>query len=224
MRVAVLIPCRPDGGRRDELLRWTTGRLAALHPGYQIAVGHHHADEGPFNRSAALNRAAEQAAGADVYVVSDGDSFVAADQLERAALTAACTGLPTWAFDRFCYLDRPTTDALLAGAPEDPTTFANEFTLKRTVSSMLAIPADLWAAIGGADEGFVGWGGEDVALAIALTTVGRGEGRLPGDVWHLWHPPAPHIADDVFPARLARYEAAKGDRDTMLALLDGLRA
>lgn len=222
MKVAVLIPCRPDGGRRDKLQEWTVARLRALHPAFEIAVGHHHADEGPFNRARALNRAAAEAADADVFVVADGDSFVAERQLDEAILYADTFGQVTFAYDRYCYLSKTMSDQVMAGHQGDWTPGV-EFTMQGTCSSMLAIPAALWREIGGADEGFVGWGGEDVALSLALQTFGGGAGRIPGDVWHLWHAPAPHVADDLWPGRVERYAEAAYDRTAMRALLDELR-
>ena len=223
MNVAVLIPNRPDGGRRDALLAWTVNRLRTLHPGFQIAVGQHGADEGAFNRSAALNRAAAQASDADVFVLADGDSFVGASQLEQAIATATSCRQVTFAFDRYCYLSRQMSDQIMAGFVGDWTPGV-EFTMQGTCSSMVVVPAALWWEIGGADEGFVGWGGEDVALSLALQTFGSGLQRVHGDVWHLWHPPAPHVADDLWPGRVDRYAAAAYDKGRMRALLHQLRA
>jgi hypothetical protein len=223
VKVAVLIPNRSDGGRRDDLLAWTTERLGRLHPGFQIAVGHHDADEGAFNRSAALNRAAAQASDADVFVLADGDSFVGAEQLDGSVMLAAATGQVTFAYDRYCYLSRSMSDRVLAGFEGDWTPGV-EFTMQGTCSSMVVVPASLWWEIGGADEGFVGWGGEDVALSLALQTFGGGLQRVHGDVWHLWHAPAPHVADDLWPGRVELYADASYDRPKMAALLERLRA
>lgn len=223
MKVAVLIPNRPDGCRRDDLLTWTTERLERLHPGFQIAVGRHDADEGAFNRSAALNRAAVQAPDADVFVLADSDSFVGAGQLDHAVLKAAAAGQVTFAYDRYCYLSRHMSDAIMAGFIGDWTPGV-EFTMQGTCSSMVVIPAALWWEIGGADEGFVGWGGEDVALSLALQTFGGGLQRVRGDVWHLWHAPAPHVSDDLWPGRVELYANASYDRSKMAALLERLRA
>lgn len=220
MKVAVLIPNRSDGGRRDQLLAWTTARLADLHPGFAIHVGSH--DDGPFNRSAALNAAASQATDADILVLADGDSFVGADQLDAAVAAAAEHQQVTFAYDRYCYLSKAMSDQVMAGFVGDWTPGV-EFTMQGTCSSMVVVPAALWWEIGGADEGFVGWGGEDVALSLALQTFGGGLQRTTGDVWHLWHPPAPHVADDLWPDRVDRYAKAAYDRDAMTALLDELR-
>lgn len=228
MNVAVLIPARSDGGRRDALLTWTTGRLRAEHPDHTIAVGHHEIDEGPFNRSAAVNRAAAQAGPADVYVVADGDSFVGARQLDAAVQRASDTGRITFAYDRFNYLNRAMSDQVMAGYQGDwhP---GVEWALHGTCSSMVCVPADLFDQVGGFDEGFVGWGMEDIGFSLACQALGGGMERIEGAVWHLHHPMSPenHQQSPLYQAnvaRMRRYEAADYDPDAMRALLADLRA
>lgn len=221
MHVAVLIPRRPDYGRRDQLAEWTQARWGDLHPDFEVIEGHHL--EGPFNRSAAINSAAAQADDADVFVVADCDSFVDAGQLRRAIDRAMSSGQVTFAYDRFAYLSRSMSDAIMDGFAGDwwP---GVEWTLAGTCSSMVVIPGDLWRELGGCDEGFVGWGGEDVALSLALQTLGGGMQREPGEVWHLWHPPAPHTHDDIWPDRMDLYAKAAYDKTAMRQLVDRLRA
>lgn len=221
MNVAVLVPRRADGGRRDRLTEWTNERWAQLHPDFKVIEGHH--DEGHFNRSKAINNAAGQMPDADVFVIADSDSFVAPAQLTEAITTARRTGQVTFAYDRFAYVNRPMSDLIMDGYAGDwwP---GVEWTLAGTCSSMVVVPGGLWREYGGADEGFVGWGGEDIAISLALQTFGGGMKRVHGEVWHLWHAPAPHTHDDVFPARMQLYADAAYDRPKMRALVDRLRS
>lgn len=221
MTVAVVIPRRSDGGRRDQLAEWTRRRLSELHPDFAVIEGHH--DDGPFNRSAAINAAVAEAPEAETFIIADSDSIVSAHQLERAIDTARRTGQVTFAYDRFCYLNRHMSDQVMAGFNGDwyP---GVEFTMQGTCSSMVVVPGALWREYGGADEGFVGWGGEDIAISLALQTFGGGMQRIQGDVWHLWHAPAPHTHDDVFPARMQLYADAAYDRPKMRELVDRLRS
>ncbi|QXC59333.1 hypothetical protein KSP35_13065 [Aquihabitans sp. G128] len=219
--VLVVVPRRADGGHRDRLWAWLRERWEHAHPTYRLVEGHH--DEGPFNRSAAINAGVAEGGPFDVLVIADGDSFVAPLQLERAVATAARTGQLTLAYDRFCYLDEAMSRRVVEGfdGSWEP---GVAWSLDWTCSSMVVVPAALWAELGGADEGFVGWGGEDFALRHALETFGGGMHRIPGPVWHLWHPGAPHDADDVFPGRQALYADAAGNPVAMRRLVDGLRA
>lgn len=221
MTVAVVIPRRADGGRRDLLAAWTAARWARVHPEFLVVEGHH--DDGPFNRSAAINAAVAQAPDADTYVIADSDSFVAPEQLDRAIRTATRTGHVTFAYDRFCYLDHAMSEQIMGGFNGDwyP---GVKWTMTGTCSSMVVVPGDLWRTYGGADEGFVGWGGEDIAISLALQTFGGGMQRIPGEVWHLFHPPAPHTHDDVWPDRMNLYSEAAYDQAAMRALVDRLRS
>jgi hypothetical protein len=58
-----------------------------------------------------------------------------------------------------------------------------------SVSSVVVVGRELWDIVGGFDEMFRGWGYEDTAFAAACETFGRII-RMPGEVWHLWHPTA----------------------------------
>lgn len=219
--VAVVVPRRADGGHRDAVWRWLRERWEYAHPTYRIVEGHH--EDGPFNRSAAINAGVAAAGPHDVLVIADADSFVAPSQLVRAVHLAESTGQLVLAYDLFHYLDEKMSRRVMAGQ-QGSWLPGVAWSLDWSCSSMVVVPAALWADMGGADEGFVGWGGEDFALRHALETLGGGMHRVPGPVWHLWHPPSPHDADDVFPARQRLYEAAAGDPGAMRALLAELRS
>jgi len=58
----------------------------------------------------------------------------------------------------------------------------------------LAVRKRAYDAIGGHDESFVGWGGEDVEFLSRLRTLWCSEGgRVP--IVHVWHPFAPQKAN-----------------------------
>lgn len=218
MRVIVAVPRRADGGHRDRVWNWLRDRWEAEHPDWPVIEGHHHV--GPFNRSAAINRAASGPW--DVMIIADADSFVSSEQAVAAAEMAARTGQVTFAYDQFAYLSRKMSDRVMGGYLGDwwP---GVEWTMTGTCSSMVAVPRRPWDECGGADEGFdTGWGGEDIALSLMLQTFGGGMHRIPGAVWHLWHAPAPRTHDG-WPERIKRYADAAYDRAAMRALIDELR-
>lgn len=222
MKVAVLVPRRADGGYRDQVWAWVKDRLGREHPDYSVHEGHHD-DGGMFNRSAAINAAAAEAPDADVYIVADADSFVGGDNLRAAVELAATAGQMVLAYDRFCYLNKPMSDLVMGGF------LGNwwpgvEWTMPGTCSSMVVVPRKIWDQAQGFDEGFVGWGMEDVAASHAFQTFGGGLQRIPGDVWHLWHPTAPHDNNDANVARMKLYEAVSYDKPKMRALIKKLRA
>lgn len=237
----VLVPRRADGGRRDEIWAWIQDRWASELPDWPLHVGTHD-DGGPFNRAIAVNEAARAAGGWDVAVIADSDSFCGTGQLIEAVNTAVRTGLMTLAFTRFCYLTPAGSEKVMAGFDGSWERYI-EWTLNGGCSSMVAMPRPVWDAIGGMDEGFVGWGEEDIALSVSAQTLAPGRQvhepgqdvwqlrhgfhRLPGDCWHLWHPVS-ETNDPNLPgykanvARRERYVDAAHQPEKMRALLDEL--
>ncbi|KAA0101257.1 hypothetical protein CIW49_07185 [Mycolicibacterium sp. P1-18] len=220
----ILVPYRPDGGRRDQLWTFTHAWLEARHPDYAIYVGA--SPEGLFNRSAAINAAAVEAGDWDVAVVCDSDTVVPAAQLEEAVATAHRTGLLTSALSKVVELSRESTDLLLSGVDADVTRLKKDRTRTKddmTQSSVLAVPRSLWDAVGGFDEEFCGWGCEDNAFWLAATVFGGGDPiRVQGSAFHLWHELASKIKlfDPVFRSnfwRLRHYK--KAETPTQLAML-----
>lgn len=218
MRVVVLVPRRADNGRRDEVWAWVKARWETEHPDWPVIEGHHRS--GPFNRSAAINTASRnrKVGSWDIGIIADSDSFVSKDQIELAVETAAETGQMTLAYERFVYLSRAMSDAVMAGFVGNWWAGA-EWTMPGTCSSMVVVTRKLWKETGGFDERFESWGGEDVAFSHAAQTFGGGLQRVAGDVWHLNHPTAPHDNNDANMPLMERYGQASYDVKKMRALL-----
>jgi len=221
LRTVILVPYRPDGGRRDELWSFTAAWLKRHHPDYPIYIGESPA--GLFNRSAAINHAATEAGDWDVAVICDSDTLVAPSQFEDAVARAHSTELLTSTLTRVVELTEESTDRFMADSELDPRGLRSVRTRKRellTQSSVVAVPRRLWDAVGGFDEEFCGWGCEDNAFWLAAGIVG-GHGkangnpsRISGPAYHLWHPPATKIKilDPAFRSnsrRLRRYRKAR---------------
>lgn len=218
---AIIVPRRDDGGRRDEIWNVVKAWYAFGHPEVDVVEGHH--QDGPFNRSAAINDGIRRAGKRDVYVIVDSDSFVEDPQLEQAISLAHTTGQLVLAYDLFCYLDKPMSNRVMAGYSGNWWDGVS-WTLDWSVSSVVVVPAPLWEQLGGADEGFIGWGGEDFALFHALDTFGGGSHRIPGPVWHLWHPGGKRAEGFDFMERMRLYADRQGDPAAMRELVDLLRS
>jgi hypothetical protein len=195
-------------------------RWATELPEWQVVIGDHDAGEGLFNRSEALNRAGADAGRWDVAMIADADSFVGREQALAAAGWAGSTGRLTYAHSEFRYLSRQMSASVLDGFAGDWSPGV-EWSLANTQSSMLAVSRALWDEVGGFDSRFDGWGMEDVAFASACETMGGVANRVPGSVWHLWHPPSndPPSARAANKAHLDSYLTAHGDRTAMRAVL-----
>jgi hypothetical protein len=155
-----------------------------------IFEGHH--NDGLFNRSAAVNRAAGLAGEWDVAVIIDADVICDAERVKQAVELAHRTGQA-----------RPS-----ARRPEGPDPAGSRpghGRVRRALGPLRAHVYDrerAWClassschagcgtTVGGFDEEFRGWGYEDTAFAAAAETFGVASIRMPGEVWHFWHPTA----------------------------------
>ena len=206
MRVCVVVPFRAVRDL-DRHAAWSHVQAHWQVNGFEV----HTADDGgePFSRGCSVNRGIAEHPGADVYVIADADSLVDEKQVRAAVQAAAEAPGIVIAFDRFAYLSRDGTRAVMSGDRGDWNRHV-EWTLQRSVSTCLAVSRETWEQTGGFDPRFRGWGMEDVAFEITARTVSAPTRHIPGTAWHLWHPPEPlRPAGNV--QLLREYEAAAGD-------------
>ncbi len=233
MNTVVLVPRRPDHGERDAL--WEFCRPIWEARGWPIHEGHHGPDEGPFNRARAVNRAARAAGAWDVALIIDADIWVPEHRARLAVKRATATGQLSYAHTAWWGTTGVTCADLLAGRldlddwdawPDDAWHVRNPL----SNSCCLAVRRDLWDRIGGYDERFQGWGGEDWMFYDAAITLGGAAWRPgPEPVIHLWHPLTdeaqaahagqPNVLHDANVALGKRWNAATGNRRRILALI-----
>lgn len=185
---AFLVPRRSDGGQRDRVWNWLRSRLEQV--GWPIYEGHH--DEGPFSCAAAINRAANQGPW-DFAVITGSDLIVPTCQVRAAVGKASRTGKLTHAHDHYYYLSQEATERVLKG--DQPETWMAEWHEPKIGNGPVVVTRDLWERVGGYDEGFVGWGYEDVAFRF-LCEREAGEAWVPGPNFHLWHPVTPDATNE----------------------------
>jgi hypothetical protein len=191
-RTVFLVPRRRDNGPRDAIWEYCKTRWARLFPDWQIYEGHH--NDGPFNRSAAVNVAAEEAGDWDVGIVIDSDIIESQANVVEAVRRAREAGEVTWAHRRWRGMTEAWTKRILDDRrdfgpelPRDEIDLLVDRTNPVSWSCCIAIPRTTFDHMGGFDERFEGWGFEDMAfqsLVVGLYPWSRVE----GDVVHLWHP------------------------------------
>lgn len=192
MNTVILVPRRADHGHRDAVWAFCRARWEAHFPDLRIFEGHH--DEGLFNRSAAVNRAAQAAGDWDIALVIDADVMVRVSQVRAALATADRTGRVTWAHRRWSGIPQGESAHIIDGAQLDAELSGIGRLVARTNpiswSCCIAVPRKVFDDIGGFDERFKGWGWEDMAFQSLIVGL-YGHERIEGDVYHLWHPRSP---------------------------------
>ena len=140
-----------------------------------------------FNKSRALNLAARVSRG-KYLVIHDADYVVPQDYVgECCRVLKQVHGVRPSRFN--FHLDQCSTREFTESQrlPQAP---VSEFIVQNNPTPM-AVRADSYWDIGGHDESFVGWGGEDVEFLSRLRTLSVSEGGWLPTI-HLWHPPAPN--------------------------------
>jgi|GEM_PF-708044 len=142
-----------------------------------------------FNKSKALNVAARAARG-QFLMIHDADYVVPKDYVaECCRVLQQVEGVRPSRFN--FHLDQTSTEAFMRDL-KWPTACYPEFIVQNNPTPMALRASSYWE-IGGHDESFVGWGGEDVEFLSRLRTLSVAEGGwLPAI--HLWHPAAPRKA------------------------------
>ena len=142
-----------------------------------------------FNKSRALNVAARQALGR-YLLIHDADYVVPQDYVgECCRVLRQVQGIRPSRLN--FHLNQESTKQFTSRR-QLPSRAVCDFIVQNNPTPM-AVRAECYGDIGGHDESFIGWGGEDVEFLSRLRTRTVSEGGwLP--VIHLWHPPAPRKA------------------------------
>jgi hypothetical protein len=204
--ISILIPFRcPDiANPRVRNVEWLKRYWAAQLPAAEIIIGDDPSANLLFSKSVAVNNAAARAKG-DVFVIVDADGYIAADAVLYCAEEirhARKIRQRLWfvPYRQFYRLTQKASDILLQSSPVSPhkfpTPLQQEYILNDTdpmighwYGAMIQImPREAFEIVGGWDERFRGWGGEDHAAMRATDTLYWNHKTLPGQVLHVWHP------------------------------------
>jgi len=180
VRAVILAPWR--GGNKYREASW-----ALLRPYYEsLSLPIHEGDSGsqPFSTAQSYNRAAEAAGDWDIGVFINTDCFVPYESLRAGIANAQWSEHLTLPHDRTYLLKRgfvPAPEELTPRLVRGRTTDGLH---RKSPAGVVIIPRSIWDRVGGYDEKFLVWGWEDKAL---LQAVGEFD-RLPGPLYHYWHP------------------------------------
>lgn len=168
----------------------------------------------PFNRSWALNRGVQCAAGR-IVVLHDADMAVPAG-FAAAIRDTLDRGYEAMRLARFIfYLSQAESE--VAWTSHSLSHIQRVDRVVQNNPTPIALTRDAYFKIGGHDEAFYAWGGEDNDFLDRARTLKIVEGTfLP--VFHLWHPEAPNRSGDRNAGLLERRRAmSTGERIRELA-------
>lgn len=155
-------------------------------------------NDGPFNKSWGLNVAARRASH-DVLVTADADMFMPGDVLARAVAVCGRHYDAVNPYSSLVDLTEGETRAFLAGDLDPEAVQRKRLEDRRPqgehicfCGGICVFRREAYFALGGMDERFLGWGGEDDAMSLNLQRyTDRLAVQRDSVAWHLWHPRAP---------------------------------
>lgn len=244
--ISLLIPYRDDGEQRARVWHWLQ-RYWACHFSWdaEIVVGRYNGV--PFSKAAAVNEAARRARG-KIFVVLDADCYIdyrVVREVVNRILVAQQEQKKLWfvPYRRLYRINQEGTQAVLDSDPHRNWWFPSPPPSKwienpqqdshyghQWAALILILPAEAFWCVGGFDEKFAGWGGEDSSFMRAVDTLWALHENTDNDVFHLWHVRPGHNfltrswkgqRTTNVNARLAqRYNLASGDPVLMRALVE----
>jgi glycosyltransferase involved in cell wall biosynthesis len=204
--ISILIPFRANVNQIQRLRNviWLKRYWKAQLPSAEIIIGKDSQTDRPFSKSVAVNNAASKAKG-DIFVIVDADGFIDADSVIYCAneiRAAEKKGKALWfvPYRMFYRMTEAASTKLLASDPANPCKFGQPLESQHILGdtdpayghwygAMIQICSrKAFYTVGGWDERFVGWGGEDSAAMRAMDTLYGLHKTLPGQVLHIWHP------------------------------------
>lgn len=191
--ISVLVPYRPGDPQHDRNWDWTRRRWLALMPGAEMIVCSDDRTAGAstaeFNHPLALNRCAALAGG-EIYVIADIDIVPDPFWIERAIACVEKELAPWVVAERYCKLDRLSTERILARDPASRLANGLDYEeppITASCAPPVVISREGFEAAGGYDERIAWWGADDGVFRICADTFWGDMQRVRGDALHLWH-------------------------------------
>lgn len=200
-KISLLIPFSSNDPIRKHNFEWVLQYWKNELPDAEIVIGR--SSSKIFCKGEALNHAARKSTG-KVLVIIDADAYISGDIIDRCAdriLEDLDNHLWYVPYRRLYRLTEEATEAIIASDPADPLRLPTppppgsiENSGDRSKygcrygAMLMMFPREAYEILGGFDERFKGWGGEDVALLRALDTLYGKHKTTRNDILHLWHP------------------------------------
>lgn len=201
-KISIIIPFSSNDPQRKANLKWLLKYWKCKLPYAEVIVGR--SKKGVFCKGAAINDAVRRSSG-KVLAVLDADAYLDHRVVRRCAnriLEELSHGHHLWyvPYRHLYRLRKGITRKILKSDPcnplklpehpcdKDASNKGHQVKYGHRYAAMAAIfPREAYDIIGGCDERFRGWGGEDVALLRALDTLWGRHKTTNNSIYHLWH-------------------------------------
>lgn len=222
--VSIIIPFQTDNGPRAEAFKWIKQYYERVMPGAELCVGI--IDDPVVNKSKAVNTAAKKAT-RDIFVIADADVVYGPELIVEAIkeLNHSPWVIP---FTEIYDIEKEGTKQLITTIPSWPMGInAKKFTkanwlYKGFAGKLIVIRKEHFEAVGGFDERFLGWGGEDDAFSLSVETLCGPATKVNGAIYHVWHPASNYRTNPYGNSNsklLDRYKRANGNKEKMRELI-----
>jgi predicted glycosyltransferase involved in capsule biosynthesis len=217
IKVAVVIPWRETKSRlpvKNYVEAWYRKNLPEAKIIYSDS-GHKH-----FNLSASRNAGALQALDYDVIIHNDADTIPNKKSLIKGIKKTYETGYFCNPYDTYHMINTANTYRVLDGLNSPET--ADYEHIPGACSGVVITTPNTWKVVGGFDENFLGWGYEDVAIAVAHgTMMDHGFLIIPGVAYAMSHDVAkkPKNLLNHGKKRLEKYMLAASNKELMFELI-----
>ncbi|MEH7085812.1 galactosyltransferase-related protein [Neobacillus drentensis] len=219
--VSIIIPFQNDYGPRLEAFLWVKKFFETTMPSAEMIVGRTKVSR--FNKAKAVNLAAKEAT-RDILLIVDADTVFDPNIILESIklLQYAAWVIP---FKEVYDVPMDVTEKVMRTKPGWPLNVKLEDCHKVNwmydgfAGKVNLIPKRNFEKVGGFDERFIGWGGEDDAFAWSVNTLCGNFVNYDAKVFHLWHPPANNPDSRGNDALVARYMFANGNQEEMLKII-----
>lgn len=218
MSVSVVIPFLSDDPNRQRSFEWVKNWWRTNFPDWQKLVAHNY----PFTKAGSINLGVKETTGG-VVLIADSDCFTPdVISLQRLVQEVEAGKQPWVVPHKFVYrLPEKASQTVYEEGAVD---------LKKLTRSigcvgggLIVVSREAWDIVGGFDERYTTWGGEDVSFGLALESLFGPQTRGKLDLLHLWHAPQNYgfRVPDTTARLIQEYRRASRHPDRMRALIAG---
>ena len=223
-KVSIIIPFQTDNGPRAEAFKWIKQYYERTMPEAELCLGI--MDNEKINKSQAVNLAAKKAT-REIFVIADADIVYDPKLIVKAieVLNEAAWVVP---FTKIYEIEKSGTKRLLQSEPNWPIDVKSKECTKANwlysgfAGKLIVIPRVNFEAVGGFDERFSGWGGEDDAFSLSVQTLCGNLANIKGEIYHVWHPVLNYGTNPYAKTNLELldlYKRASGNKKEMTNLI-----